>query len=88
MEEINLFGEMQEPYTRKEKGNRRYKTMQELHGITGGQICGTCVHCFSIQYANKYYKCDAWILSHSVATDIKVRGQACGIWERRGTESE
>jgi hypothetical protein len=82
--ELNLLGELQEYCPERDykpKGREKYKTMQEIHGYTEGQVCGTCVHCRSIEYANKYYKCDAWILSHSSATDIRVRGKACGIWQ-------
>ena len=78
----NLFGELQEycPENKPQKGREKYKTMQEIHGYMEGQVCGTCKHCRSIEYSKKYYKCDAWILSNSAATDIRLKNKACGIW--------
>jgi hypothetical protein len=81
--QINLFGEEveikeQEP---KKGGRQRYKTMQEIHGYTPGQTCGSCEYCEQHSYSRNYYKCSQWIVSASAATDIRLKNPACGIWK-------
>jgi hypothetical protein len=84
--QINLFGEYQEypKVQEKPKGREKYKTMQQIHGTIDGKICKHCQHCRSIEYANKYYKCELWILSHSSATDIRLKNTACGLYKEKG----
>lgn len=69
------------PHEPKHDGNR-YRTMQELHGIKGGYTCRTCKHCTPFRYHGKqYYKCDLWIISHSEATDIRLKNKACNKYK-------
>lgn len=64
------------------KKRKRYKTMQELFGLTRGKTCKTCKHCLKIDYHCKtYYKCELWIISNSEATDIRLKNNACGKYE-------
>lgn len=81
--QYNLFGEYQKYPEEKKKGRMRFKTMQEIHGYTEDETCGTCEHCKPIQYAKKYYKCELWILSHSKATDIRLKDRACALWKSK-----
>ena len=80
----DIFGNLSEPNEPKREGNR-YKTMQELHGIKdGNDTCKTCKHC--VCYTNRqgnrnYYKCELWIVSHSSATDIRLKNKACNKYE-------
>lgn len=61
---------------------KRYKTMQEIYGTIEGKQCKSCKNLMKVDYHNKtYYKCSEWILSHSKATDIRLRDTACGKYE-------
>ena len=79
----DIFGNLSEPPEPKHDGNR-YRTMQELHGIKeGNDTCKTCKHCIGQYHHGKaYYKCDLWIISHSEATDIRLKNKACNKYER------
>jgi len=82
MEQYDLWGEIREP-PKKIKPSRKFKTMQELHGYTDNQTCKTCSHSRSIVYANRYWKCELWQLSHGSATDIRLKNKACGKWKKK-----
>ena len=79
----DIFGNLSEPPEIKREGNR-YRTMQELHGIKeGNDTCKTCDHLMNGYYHGKsYYKCELWIVSHSSATDIRLKNRACNKYER------
>jgi len=65
-------------------GNR-YPRMTEKWGITADCKCGDCEYFLRLEYHDKIYKkCDKWIVSHSTATDIRVKDQACGLFEPKG----
>ena len=83
MKQIDIFGNEYVPLPPEpKKGRKKYKSMQYLHGITEGKMCKTCRHCLGIDYhARTYYKCELWILSHSPATDIRLKNKACGKYE-------
>lgn len=82
-ENYDIFGNVTEPPEIKHGGNK-YKTMQELHGIKEGEdTCKTCKHCVCHYYHGKtYHKCELWIVSHSEATDIRLKNKACKLYER------
>lgn len=62
----------------KRQSNKKYKTMQQLHGILDGKTCKTCAHCIKYRYHRKtYYKCELWYVSNSEATDIRLKNVAC-----------
>lgn len=64
-------------------GRRKFETMIQLHG-SGPQDkhCKTCRYLCPINYHGKsFYKCELWRLSHSTATDIKLKQQACGQYK-------
>lgn len=83
IENYDIFGNVTEPAEPKREGNR-YRTMQELHGIKeGNDTCKTCDHLMNGYYHGKsYYKCELWIVSHSSATDIRLKNKACNKYER------
>jgi hypothetical protein len=57
------------------------QTMQELYGLMPGRRCKECKHCKRYKYANVFYKCLLWKMTHSRKTDIRVNGAACGRFE-------
>lgn len=75
-----MFGGCSVP-PEKVRSTNRYKTMQEMWGITEGKKCKTCTHCVCRKWDKKYYKCELWCMSHSTATDIRLKNQACGKYE-------
>ncbi len=68
----------------KPTSGRKYKTMQRIYGTTEGKTCKTCRHLLR-QHWNKrnYYKCELWYISSSEATDIRLKNQACGRYEKK-----
>lgn len=81
-QQYDMFGgceEIKEP--ERKMPDNRYKTMQELHGYSEGHTCGTCGNLLKFEYHDRtYYKCDLWKISHSSATDIRLKNKACGKW--------
>lgn len=68
----------------KPQGNRKYKTMQELHGKLEGKTCKSCNHCIKYRYHDRtYYKCELWYLSNSEATDIRLKNTTCNKYEEK-----
>lgn len=63
--------------------NKRHKKPQEMYGLkNNGETCRTCKHVYGFRQSKQYYKCEKWILSHSEATDIRLKWPACGKWEK------
>ena len=78
MKQLDIFGN--EVIVKPEK-KRRYSTMQQIHGIKEGKKCGDCKHCVGFRQSKTWYKCKLWIMSHSTATDIRLKDTACNKWE-------
>lgn len=84
LEQYDLFGEAYPVKENKAKpGRKRFKTMQELYGDNPNHQCKECKHLIKLQYSKHYYKCSIWRVSHSTATDIRVRQTACNMFEKR-----
>ena len=66
--------------------SRKYRTMQQLHGKTPGKICGDCEHFIRYKWDKTYFKCELWHVSHSAATDIRKKAEACGVYKDRVSE--
>ena len=82
--QIDLFGNITAPEEHTPpKPSRKFKTMQETYGEKPGHICRDCKHLVKLQYSKAYYKCVLWRLSHSAATDIRVKKTACVMFEAR-----
>ena len=80
--QIDIFGNEVDPVPDIKKGKKRYRPMQALYGITKGKTCKTCKHCICMyHHTRSYYKCELWIISHSSATDIRLKNNACGKYE-------
>lgn len=80
--QIDIFGTETEMKEKSRVNGRRYKKMQELHGIIKGKTCKTCKYLSHGSYGRKrYYKCELWIVSSSQATDIRLKDTACGKYE-------
>jgi hypothetical protein len=87
IKQISLTGEevpMQQ--TEPPKPTKKYRTMQQLHGITNGRTCGECDHLVKHLWNKTYYKCELWYVSRSEATDIRKKNQACGLFKERVSE--
>jgi hypothetical protein len=86
--QYDIFGNLTEPPKPTPKGRKKYKTMQELYGIKeGDNTCKTCVHLANGYYHGKsYYKCELWIVSHSSATDVRLKNKACNKYEEELTD--
>lgn len=80
--QYDLFGGCEEIKELIRKPTNKYRSMQEQYGYKENETCKTCSHCLKCDYHNKiFYKCELWILSHSSATDIRLKNKACGKWE-------
>ena len=54
--------------------------MHRLYGDGPAESkCGECVHLVKIKRDRTYYKCALYGVSNSVATDWRVRWDACGL---------
>lgn len=65
---------------------RQLHVMHGQYGQTEGRTCGECVHCQRTDWemATQVYKCLAYRISHSSATDWRRKWPACGKFEERG----
>ena len=82
--QLDIFGneiKINEIVRREKQKRKRYRTMQQIHGIKEGNICGDCKHCVGFRQSKTWYKCDLWIMSHSSATDIRLKDTACNKFE-------
>lgn len=86
MKQLDIFGN--EVTVKKEfPVGKRYRTMQQMYGIKEGKKCGDCKHCINCGYHGRsYYKCELWIISHSSATDIRLKNTACNKYESEETK--
>ena len=77
MEQYDMWGGISEPYE-PPKGNKKFITMQEQHGLLPEYTCKECHNHVVFNYHNNnYHKCEIWKLSHSSATDIRCKDIAC-----------
>jgi hypothetical protein len=86
MKQYNIWGGEDEVKPRVEKrGRPKLKTMQESYGTYAGHTCKECQHCLKLDYHDySYYKCEKWIISHSSATDIRLKNKACNMFMKEG----
>ena len=66
------------------KPSKKTKTMQEMFGIIKNKQCRTCKHLEQHRQANRWYKCEIWnsfFRGSSQASDIRLKNQACGMYE-------
>lgn len=63
----------------------KYKKPWEMFGLgPEGETCRTCNNRIEGHCGSKFVrKCPEWILSHSEATDIRLKWPACGKWKAR-----
>ena len=49
-----------------------------------GKKCRSCIHKVKMSYSKSFYKCELnkkhW--THSTKTDIRLRDEACNLWEK------
>ena len=58
--------------------DRKLEVMHRHFGIATG-ICSNCPHFRRYTFDKTYFKCEAYGLSHSEATDWRAKWQACGL---------
>ena len=57
---------------------RKIDAMYERFGIASG-LCGNCPHFRTFQYVKTYFKCAAYGITPSEATDWRKSYPACGL---------
>ena len=81
-QQYDMFGGCEEIKEPIKLPTNKYRTMQELWGYTENKTCKTCMYLLGGSYHDKtYYKCDLWKISHSSATDVRLKNQACGKYK-------
>ena len=60
---------------------RKIEAMYREYGICDGQICGDCCNLSSYTQSRTWYKCEAYGVSNSEATDWAKRNMACGLFD-------
>lgn len=63
------------------KAARKTSNIDRMHDAYGSHFpdhCGDCIHFHTLQFANKYFKCDLFKLSHGPSTDWRKFWDACG----------
>lgn len=68
----------------------KIKTMQEMFGVVEGK-CKDCIHCYRCRMANTWFKCEIWdnyFRGSSAASDIRLKNQACGKFEKKHKQGE
>ena len=60
------------------------KDLEEKNGYKKGFKCSQCKYHHRFDYNNKYFhKCEKMGISHSTATDIRLKDEACNLFEER-----
>ena len=84
MKTVNLFGEVVDIVPDKPKSiYQQFKRANNYRLYTIKSIsCKTCKHLSGFDYHNKrYYKCELIGISHSEATDIRLKN-VCNKWAK------
>ncbi len=62
---------------------RKIDAMHYHHGTSPGNKCRDCCNLVGGEYHDKhYYKCEAYGLTHSEASDWRLRYDACGLFNK------
>lgn len=84
MGQFDLFGNEVEikPFIKSKQTKLTIKTKFRLHhGYKKGFRCKKCAYFNKFRYHGKnYYKCDKVGISHSSATDIRLKDVACNLY--------
>lgn len=59
---------------------RTIAAMHCHHGTSEGNTCRDCCNLVGHQHAKQYYKCAAYGISASMATDWRLKWDACGLY--------
>lgn len=80
--QLDIFGNEHKIEDIVVKKSRKFKTMQQIHGVKQGTKCKDCKHFLIRYYHNKFYfKCELWKISSSSATDIRANQEGCNKYE-------
>lgn len=60
----------------------KIENMYELFGKSEGLKCKDCEHLITHEYSRRYYKCEVYGNSASVATDWAINKTACGLFNK------
>ena len=85
--QIDIFGN--ETNVQVQKSKKSKKTIKQkfraINGYDESNKCKDCVHRISSRYHDKIlHKCEMIGLTHSEATDIRLKDFACNLFEKRG----
>lgn len=62
--------------------SRKLIRPQDQYGLAdNGKTCKTCRYLVCRSQSAKWYKCQKWRMSMSVATDIRLKWPACKLYE-------
>ncbi len=68
---------------------KRLLFMLQKHGqAPAGTRCGTCAHFRVFRYNNTFFKCAAYGITNSNASDWRARWPACGLHKPAPSRSE
>jgi len=57
---------------------KKNSIMYELYGYGDG-LCSSCKHLVRFEHGHVFYKCKAYGISNSAATDWRLKYNACGL---------
>ena len=91
MKQLDIFGnEVDVDKLNKEAKKQKFNRLsikslfRRMHGYDKSNYCNNCIFCICITNRNiNYYKCEKMGLSHSKATDIRLKDYACDLFERK-----
>lgn len=88
MKQLDIFGNLVDIETIIEEQNKQKKQtikqkFREIYGFKNGYKCANCIYLYCRFHNNRnYYKCEKMGLSHSIATDIRLKDVACNLFEK------
>ena len=59
---------------------------RHLFGYDPSHKCKECVYCVGVVRSRTHYKCKKMGITHSAATDIRLKDDACRLFEMDGGE--
>lgn len=59
---------------------------RHLFGYDTSHKCKECAHCVGVRANRTHYKCEKMGITHSAATDIRLKDDSCRLFEMDGGE--
>ena len=84
MKQIDIWGNETEPFYKVNTNISIKERFRRKNGYKNGFKCSQCKYHHRFDYNNKYFhKCEKMGISHSTATDIRLKDEACNLFEER-----